>query len=168
MPVKIKVSLITAFIIILLSVVCMRCNAENTVSADVEISDTDIEAMAKLMYGEGRGIESDAELAAIGWCVCNRVDSDIAYFPDSVIEVITQKNQFAGYSPDNPITDRCRKIAEDVLTRWYRERAGEMDVGRTIPKDYLYFIGFSGHNWYSVEYRSLLFWDWSLPDPYEE
>lgn len=34
----------------------------------------EVEALAKMLYGEARGIASDMEKAACVWCVLNRVD----------------------------------------------------------------------------------------------
>lgn len=35
----------------------------------------EIEMLAKLIWGEARGVESTTEKAAVAWCVLNRVDS---------------------------------------------------------------------------------------------
>lgn len=34
----------------------------------------EVEALAKMLYGEARGVTSDTEKAACVWCVLNRVD----------------------------------------------------------------------------------------------
>lgn len=124
------------------------------------------EAIAKVLYRECRGVESDAEKAAVAWCILNRVDSGERYFPDTVIEVVTQKNQFAYYE-DTPVWSNLYFLAEDVLTRWHNEKRGDKDVGRTLPKEYLYFTGDGKHNNFTVEWLGKEYWDWSLPDPYE-
>ena len=46
----------------------------------------EVEALAKMLYGEARGIASDMEKAACVWCVLNRVDDP--RFPDTVLEVL--------------------------------------------------------------------------------
>ena len=73
------------------------------------------EYLASVTWGEARGC-SVTEQAAVMWCVLNRVDSPL--YPDSVVEVITQKSQFNGYSEDNPITNEMLQLANSVLTYW--------------------------------------------------
>ena len=81
------------------------------------------DALAKTVWGEARGC-SKTQQAAVVWCVLNRVDSEAPYFPDSIVEVVTQRGQFDGYDPDNPVepdilkpdpslTGRTRPVPED-------------------------------------------------------
>lgn len=126
--------------------------------------EVDVQMLAKLIWGEARGVGSKDVQAAVAWCVLNRVDND--YFPDTVAEVITQDGQFMGYGINFPVEDEFREIAEDVLVRWHREQQGETDVGRTLPSGYLYFTGdgviLFARGWHDTDY-----FDWSLPSPYE-
>lgn len=120
------------------------------------------EYLANVTWGEARGC-SVTEQAAVMWCVLNRVDSPL--YPDSVVEVITQKSQFNGYSEDNPITNEMLQLANSVLTYWSE---GD-DSGRVLPKGYLHFTGDGEHNYFYTEWASdAVAWDWSLPSPYEE
>lgn len=128
------------------------------------LNQDEVNALARTVWGEARGVPSKAEQAAVIWCVLNRVDAGYA---DSIIGVITAPYQFTGYSSSYPVTDEFEELAKDVLTRWYREKDGETDVGRTLPADYYYFSGSGGHNWFRKEFRSSTYWDWSLPDPYK-
>ena len=123
--------------------------------------------LAKTVYGEARGC-STTQQAAVIWCVLNRVDSDNLYSPDEVIKVITKKNQFHGYIPSNPVTDEHYNLAIDVLTRWLREKSGEANVGRVLPKNYLYFSGDGKVNHYRTDWDGGNRWDWSLKSPYKE
>ena len=111
-----------------------------------------------------RGVPSDMEKAAVVWCVLNRVDAE--GWPDTVAEVITQPNQFAGYSPDYPATEELKAIAADVMTRWERERREGGDVGRVLPDEYFFFTGDGEHNHFRTEYSGGTFWDWTLENPY--
>lgn len=120
------------------------------------------EYLANVTWGEARGC-SVTEQAAVMWCVLNRVDSPL--YPDSVVEVVTQRSQFNGYSESNPITPEMLHLAKDVMAYWY---AGD-DSGRVLPKEYLYFTGDGEHNYFYTEWASnAKAWDWSLPSPYEE
>ena len=66
----------------------------------------EVEALAKMLYGEARGIASDTEKAACVWCVLNRVDDP--RFPDTVLEVLSAPYQFAGYSAEYPATEELK------------------------------------------------------------
>ncbi len=125
--------------------------------------------LAKTVWCEARGIESVTQQSAIIWCVLNRVDN--GSYGDSVRDVLTAPYQFAYREWASTTDDYGRdlvKLATDVLTRWEMEKTGEANVGRTLPKDYMWYSG-NGRvnvfrNKYSGRYRT---WDWSLPSPYE-
>lgn len=125
----------------------------------------DVEAIAKTLYGECRGVKSKAEQAAVAWCILNRVDS--SRYPDTVIEVITQPHQFSGYDEDYPVWDELEELAVDVLTRWHSEREGGINVGRTLPHEYVFFTGDGYRNHFTIEWRGKSYWNWSLESPYE-
>lgn len=123
----------------------------------------DVEAIARTLYGECRGIPSDMEKAAVAWCVLNRLD---AGFEDTIIEVVSAPKQFVGYDPDHPLLPNLVTLAEDVMIRWHREKEGEENVGRVLPPDYLWFTGDGSHNWFLSEYRGTDYWDWEYEDVY--
>ena len=126
------------------------------------------EHIAKAVYGEAQAC-SKTEQAAVIWCILNRVDSEISYFPDNIVGVVTQYKQFHGYHPNNPVTDELFELALDVIDRWEREKNGEEDVGRVLPSEWLYFHGdLMKHNYFHKEYLGKEDWDWSLPSPYED
>ena len=131
---------------------------------EYELNQDEVNALARTVWGEARGVPSKAEQAAVIWCILNRVDAGYA---NSIIGVITAPGQFAGYSSSYPVTDEFEELAKDVLIRWYKEKDGETDVGRTLPQGYYYFNGSGGHNWFRQEFRSSSYWDWSLPNPYD-
>ena len=128
-------------------------------------SEEEITAIAKTVWGEALVTNSDMEMAAVAWCILNRVDSSL--FPNSIVEVVTAPSQFHGYSGDNPVPGRIRELVLDVLGRWLAEKDGEENVGRVLPSDYLYFWGDGWHNHFTTEYLGGVEWDWSLPNPYE-
>ena len=110
------------------------------------------------------------EQAAVVWCVLNRVDSEERYFPDTIREVVLQKNQFTGYKEKHPATAEFKALAEDVLHRWHDENdgIGTNDVGRVLPTEYVYFHGDGKVNWFRKQLkRDGNYWDWSLENPYE-
>jgi len=139
---------------------------DNECCNEIELNENDVEILAKLIWGEARGVKTKEEKAAVVWCVLNRVDAK--EFPNTIEEVVTQKYQFSGYSNNFPVDDELKEIAEDVLHRWYSEKDGEADVGRVLPKTYLYFIGDGVGNNFMEVWRSGVYWDWSLKSPYEK
>ena len=102
----------------------------------------DVVAVAKMLYGESRGCSVSNQQKAV-WCVLNRVEAD--GFPDTIIGVLSQPNQFHGYSTAFPVWDDLTAVAEDVLTRWSLEKQG-VAVNRELPKSYLYFTGTGREN----------------------
>lgn len=127
-------------------------------------TEEDVQALAKTMYGEARGVSSLARIAAVSWCILNRVDAGYAATP---YDVATADGAFQGYDADNPCDGIFEWLARDVLDRWAKEKNGETEVGRTLPKEYLYFLGDGQENHYTTEFLGGNTWDWSLPDPYD-
>lgn len=161
----------------LIAAICIGLSVNSNVKAALDVKaeeiyleehvrHEDVVTLAKLVYGEAGGVPSTTEQSAVIWCVLNRVDAGI--FGDSIYSVVTSPYQFTGYRESNPVTDELYNLSEDVLERWYLEKAGYEDVGRTLPKDYLYFHGSGGHNHFRQGYRDSVYWDWSLPSPYDD
>ncbi len=126
-------------------------------------TDEEVVLLAKMLWGEARGVKSDTEKAACVWCALNRVDQG---YGDITI-VVTAPRQFVGYTESNPVDDDLKALCEDVLSRWYAEREGQAEVGRVLPADYLWFSGDGERNHFRNAYRGGDRWDWSLPSPYE-
>ena len=126
----------------------------------------EVEALAKMLYGEARGIASDMKKAACVWCVLNRVDDP--RFPDTVLEVLEAPYQFAGYSADYPVLPELATLAADVLKRYHAEKNGEENVGRVLPAEYLYFTGDGRNNHFTIGWKDAETWDWSLQNPYDD
>ena len=108
----------------------------------------DITALAKMLWGEARGVKSTTERAACCWVVFNRVDDK--RWSDNTVKVLSQRLQFSGYSASNPVDDELYSLAEDVYSRWLDEKSGEENVGRVIPGDYYFWRGSRDcrHNWF--------------------
>lgn len=136
--------------------------AEKTWEPDPE----EVRIIAKTLYSECRGVKSKTEQAAVVWCILNRCDSDDPYYPDTVLEVITQPMQFA-YSPNAPALKEFEDLARDVLIRHHREKSGESHSGRVLPEEYIFFFGDGKQNHFAKELHSSEHWNWSLPSPYE-
>lgn len=126
-------------------------------------TDEEVIVLAKMVWGEARGVPSDTEKAACVWCALNRVDQGYG----SIVTVVAAPYQFVGYREENPVDDEMITLCIDVLTRWYAEKDGQTDVGRVLPKEYLWFSGDGSRNHFRNAYRGGNRWDWSLPSPYE-
>lgn len=141
---------------------------EQKLEAKVEYTYTkvEVELIARTLWGECRGIPSTQEKAAVVWCILNRVDSP--RYGDTIKSVVTAPWQFVGYRSSNPLSEELVELAEDVLRRWCREKAGIVDVGRTLPNDYFFFTGDGYRNNFRKNYESTTYWDWSLSNPYDD
>lgn len=129
----------------------------------------DINALARMLYGEARGVKSTTEQAACVWVVLNRVDDE--RWPDSVIEVLSQPHQFGGYKVSFPVEDWARELAADVYDRWTDERETGQDAGRVIPADYYFWRGSrDGHNYFRKEFADYSgeTYTFDMESPYED
>lgn len=136
-------------------------------------TEEDAIVLAKMLWGEARGIgtyetngncvSSKCQQAAVIWTVLNRYDAGYA---DTIIEVVTVKNQFVGYRASNPVDEELMELVMDVLDRWNDEKHGESDVGRVLPADYMWFRGDGRYNHFRNDYNSTTRWGWNLEDIY--
>ena len=127
------------------------------------VSQEEIEMIAKVLYREARGVEDKDQIAAVAWCILNRVDHP--NHPNTIKKVITQPEQFA-WVEDTPVEDWLLELANDVVYRWYLEKEGQEDVGRTLPKGYCFFIGDGKYNYFRQNFNSKQIWNWSYPQQY--
>lgn len=136
-------------------------------------TEEDAVVLAKMLYGEARGIgqyeingrivSSKCQQAAVIWAALNRYD---AGFEDTIIGVVTAPMQFVGYCESNPVDDELMDLVTDVLDRWNQERHGETDVGRVLPADYFWFRGDGKYNHFRNDYYGSARWAWELEDVY--
>ena len=124
----------------------------------------EIDHITKTVWGEARGL-SKTHQAGVVWAILNRCDD--GRFGKDVIGVVTAPSQFAGYRSGNPVDPEIRDLVVDVLDRYSQEKAGIDNVGRVLPKEYLYFRGNGKVNLFSKKWNSNNVWDWSLKSPYE-
>lgn len=133
-------------------------------------TEADAIALAQMGWGEALVTQSDTEIAATMWCALNRHDSEDPYYRNcqTIESIVKQSGAFAGYSASNPVDEHLLWLAYDVLDRWNAEQYGEMDVGRVLPAEYLFFHGDGEHNHFRTEYQhNGHYYDWSLESPYE-
>lgn len=144
-----------------------KAEAERQAFLDAHYSDAVM--MAKTMYGEAKGIGDKRELSMIAWTILNRVDSGI--FGGNISAVITSRSQFA-YRSNAPTVNQkgvdLLALSQDVLSRWYREKQGETEVGRTLPPGYCFYYGDGRHNYFRTSDRGkgYLYFE-GYGDPYQ-
>ena len=124
----------------------------------------EIDHITKTVWGEARGL-SKTHQAGVVWAILNRCDD--GRFGKGVIGVVTAPSQFAGYRSSNPVDPEIRDLVVDVLDRYSKEKVGIDNVGRVLPKEYLYFRGNGKVNLFSKKWNSTNIWNWSLESPYE-
>lgn len=130
---------------------------------DATITENEINMLAKTVWGEARGC-SKLEQSAVVWCILNRVDAGSG----TIAEVITAEGQFSGYSKNFPVEDNIKDLVQDVVARWKIEKTTCGNIGRTLPKEYLYFSGRGGKNYFRDAYKGdYNVWDWNCWNPYE-
>jgi hypothetical protein len=133
--------------------------------AELENYGKEIDMLAQLVYAEaGYDHMSKMEQAAVMWVVLNRYE--IHMRGSSISRVISAPSQFA-YSQGLPVLQQYRDLARDVLAGWILEQRG-YESNRVIPRDYLFFAGRHGHNYFRTGPATHDYWDWSYPSPYEE
>ena len=132
------------------------------------LSENDEILLAKMLYGEDR--ENPMYMrAAIIWCVFNRMEASNKSISDMITPAI-----FPGYMEGNPVKDWAINIIRDVTIRYVLEMNGFENVGRVLPKEYLWYEQFEGHRDHAfkttlkVSDPNCILWDWSLPSPYKE
>jgi hypothetical protein len=127
------------------------------------VTKAEIDMIAKTVWGEARGL-NEFEQSMVVWCILNRVDDKQC----SIAEIVTAPNQFHGYNKNHPVTDEIRTLVEDVIVRWKMEKVCNWNVGRTLPKEYLWFHGDGKHNYFRDAYSgSYNTWNWDCWNPYE-
>lgn len=127
------------------------CNAKADSLGD-EYEQTVI-VLAKVLYGESRGVKSITNKACVVWCVLNRVDDKKEFKRDTTpIKAATRKYQFA-YRAGFPATPANIALVKDILARWELEKQGVADVGRVLPKEYTFFSGRGKYNLFRDQYR---------------
>lgn len=110
------------------------------------ISDELVAEAALLAWGEYSGSDYAQRTAPI-WCACNRADAW-----GLSLEDVMHSDAFHGLLTEREVPEEWYDLARETLARWELERLGYIDVGRTLPSEYLYFSGNGEYNTYRTEY----------------
>lgn len=128
------------------------------------ITEAEEKKLAQTIYGEDRncgGPDDTMKQAAVIWSIFNRCDA----WGKSVDEIITH-SQYHGWFKNQKHPEWAHVLVRDVAVRWAKEKRGETDVGRVLPKEYLFFANGGEHERFRTGYRTKDYWDWSLENPY--
>lgn len=126
---------------------------------------SDAVAMAGIMYAEARGLD-EREQSMVCWCILNRWDA--GKYGNTLNDVIWSRSQFA--HSKKTVSDSGTNlvwIAQDVLQRWYKEKHGYKDVGRTLPQGYCFYYGNGRHNFFRMKNSGAGAYEFGLSNPYE-
>ena len=150
------------------SIGIIKASAES-VNTKKWYTDEDVELISKTVYGEALVTNSDTHMSMVVWCILNRVDSKEYGCGESIEHVVTFPYQFIGYKDSNPVDEHIEWLVRDVLNRWIQEKQGKADVGRTLPKSYLWFTGDGEYNKFrnKFEYEKADFWMEPTSTPYQ-
>lgn len=132
------------------------------------ISEEDEIRMAKMLYGEDRANPTYMR-AAIIWCVFNRIEVSHKSIAEDIVP-----NIYHGYNEKHPVEQWAVDIVRDVALRYVLELNGFTDVGRVLPREYLYFEQIKGET--GTTFKTIMKisdpnckrWDWTLPSPYND
>ena len=121
--------------------------------AKAAVPDELAELAGRAVYGEAGGIADYAQRAAVVWCACNRADA----WDMDIGDVLTV-DQFHGLAIRGEVPTEHIELARDVLARWTLEAEGWVNVGRALPKRFLYFEGNGVINLFSTQYGGGEYW----------
>ena len=144
-----------------------RQEREAACEAFLQEHEADAAAMAHVMYCEARGLDA-REMSMVSWCILNRLDS--GRFGSTITGIITARGQFAYSARSKTVSDNGTDLvwlAKDVLSRWYREKQGEAEVGRTLPQGFCFYYGNGRHNYFRLTNNGSGEYIFGLPNPYE-
>jgi hypothetical protein len=108
-----------------------------------ESYEKNVNALAKMAWGEGRGTSTVNQIATIE-CALNRVEQGMR--GNTPYECVSAKGQFTGYNKRNPVTVEHKELAKKVLGCWLREQDGGTNEWRVLPGKWMFFHGNSGLN----------------------
>lgn len=110
------------------------------------IPDELVAEAALLAWGEYSGSDYAQRTVPI-WCACNRADAW-----GLTLDEVMHSDAFHGLLTEREVPAEWYDLARETLARWELEKLGYIDVGRTLPSEYLYFSGNGVVNVYRTEY----------------
>lgn len=102
---------------------------ESAVTSQEYVINAESEALAKAFYGIDRFIEkyhyTEDDLVTYARCIFNRADRTDS---KDLIRVISEPNQFTGYSDGNQVIADYKQLAQRLITEWHEETVKPCDT----------------------------------------
>ncbi|MBR6505554.1 hypothetical protein IKT18_01785 [Candidatus Saccharibacteria bacterium] len=121
-------------------------------------TEEEIRQTTQIIMAEDLVAYSDTIWSAHAWVIVGRVGASGFANNDTIIGVLSAKNQFSTYTTANLSVEpdpRVEWIVRDVFARKVLEDMGapEWEVGRTVPKTHLFFDNRDDNPYYNEFYR---------------
>ncbi len=119
-------------------------------------TDYEVAMLASAVCNEIGGSDNYAQLTAVAWCVCNRVDST-KWVESTIGATLQRSGQFAYYG-GAVYEGKCYDVAATVLAEWNKEKNNPDYISpeRTLPRDYLSFWGDGTYNHFSNDVNEII------------
>lgn len=140
--------------------------SDEVYNSDYMVTEQEIDMIARVVGVEAGGLDKFHQSLVI-WCILNRVDAGI-YGGKTVTEVLIAPLQFHGDNCACPLNPEIRELVVDVIHRWHLEKISGHDVGRTLPREYVYYWGDGEYNHFRIENTDQFYYQWQGKfNPYE-
>lgn len=116
------------------------------------------ELAGRLIWGEGGGVQDDANRYATLWTAINRADA----WGGTLEERITEAHAFHGLATPGTVPEQHVNEAREIIALWQLEKDGWIIPGTFpagLPVRFLYFEGDGQVNHFSTEYGGGEYWN---------
>lgn len=126
--------------------------------AKAAVPDELAELAGRLIWGEGGGVQNDANRYATLWTAINRADA----WGGTLEERITEANAFHGLATPGTVPEQHVNEAREIIALWQLEKDGWIipdTFPAGLPVRFLYFEGDGRVNHFSTKYGGGEYWD---------
>lgn len=116
------------------------------------------ELAGRLIWGEGGGVQNDANRYATLWTAINRADA----WGGTLEERITEAHAFHGLATPGTVPEQHVNEAREIIALWQLEKDGWLipdTFPAGLPVRFLYFEGDGRVNHFSTKYGGGEYWD---------
>lgn len=116
------------------------------------------ELAGRLIWGEGGGVQDDANRYATLWTAINRADA----WGGTLEERITEAHAFHGLATPGTVPEQHVNEAREIIALWQLEKDGWIipdTFPAGLPVRFLYFEGDGRVNHFSAKYGGGEYWD---------
>lgn len=126
--------------------------------AKAAVPDELAELAGRLIWGEGGGVQNDANRYATLWTAINRADA----WGGTLEERITEAHAFHGLATPGTVPEQHVNEAREIIALWQLEKDGWIipdTFPAGLPVRFLYFEGDGRVNHFSTKYGGGEYWD---------